>query len=370
MFTRAHSEAARAAFERSFAIAEEHRDAHSQMQLLGPLHLFHFRTADFRTSLQYARRSAAVARIIGDPSAIGLAHCLSGVSLHYMGDLDRARVELEAALEQAPDSARIPTIYLGFDCYNWAGIPLARNLWLQGYPAQALERVCQTVKDAERVDHPVTLTIVLHWAASVFLWIGDLANAEKHIEWFSSRAETHSLGPYLAVGRGLKAVLAIRRGDAEKGIEILRDCLEKLHTARYELLTTAFNISLVQGLASMGRFAEGIALIDDTIRLADANGEASFMPELLRQKAGLLLSTPQSTPGEAEMYFLRSLELSRRQGARAWELRTATDLAVLWAAQGKSDCARELLRAAFEQFMEGFETTDLKAAERVLATLN
>jgi tetratricopeptide (TPR) repeat protein len=220
------------------------------------------------------------------------------------------------------------------------------------------------------VDHPVTLTIVLHWAASVFLWIGDLANAEKHIEWFSSRAETYSLGPYLAVGRGLKAVLAIRRGDAEKGIEILRDCLEKLHTARYELLTTAFNISLVQGLASMGRFAEGIALIDDTIRLADANGEASFMPELLRQKAGLLLSTPQSTPGEAEMYFFRSLELSRRQGARAWELRTATDLAVLWAAQGKSDCARELLRAAFEQFMEGFETTDLKAAERVLATLN
>jgi predicted ATPase/DNA-binding winged helix-turn-helix (wHTH) protein len=366
IFTRAHSEAARTAFERSFAIAEEHRDAHNQMLLLGPLHLFHFRTADFRTSLQYARRSAAVARIVGDPSAIGLAHCLSGVSLHYMGDLDGARIELEAALEQAPDSERIPTVYLGFDCYNWAGIPLARNLWLQGYPAQALERVCQTVKDAERVDHPVTLTIVLHWAASVFLWIGDLANAEKHIEWFSSRAETYSLGPYLAVGRGLKAVLAIRRGDAENGVEMLRDCLEKLHAARYELLTTAFNISLVQGLASMGRFAEGIALIDDTIRLADANGEASFMPELLRLKAGLLLSTP----GEAEIYFLRSLELSRRQGARAWELRTATDLAAFWARQGKSDCARKLLRPTFEQFFEGFDTTDLKAAERVLATLN
>jgi tetratricopeptide (TPR) repeat protein len=370
IFTRAHSEAARTAFERSLAIAEEHRDVHNQMQLLGPLYLFHFRTADFRASLQYAKRSAAVARIVGDPSAIGLAHCLSGVSLHYMGDLDGAHVELEAALEHAPASERTPTVYLGFDCYNWAGIPLARNLWLQGHPTRALERVCQTVNDAQRVDHPVTLAIVLHWAASVFLWIGDLANAEKHIEWFSSRAETHFLGPYLAVGRGLKAVLAICRGDAENGVETLRGCLEKLHAARYELLTTAFNISLVQGLASMGRFAEGMALIDDTIRLVDVNGEASFMPELLRLKAGLLLSMPQSAPSEAEIYFLRSLELSRRQGARAWELRTATDLAALWAAQGKSDSARELLRPTFEQFVEGFDTTDVKAAERVLATLN
>jgi predicted ATPase/DNA-binding winged helix-turn-helix (wHTH) protein len=370
IFTRAHSEAARTAFERSLAIAEEHRDVHNQMLLLGPLYLFHFRTADFKTSLQYANRGAAVARIVGRPSAIGLAHCLSGVSLHYMGDLDGARVELEAALKQAPDSERTPTIYLGFDCYNWAGIPLARNLWLQGHPAQAVERARQTVEDAQRVDHPVTLTIVLHWAASVFLWIGDLANAEKHIDWFFSRAETHSLGPYLAVGRGLKAVLAIRRGDAKNGVEILRGCLEKLHAARYELLTTAFNISLVQGLAAMGRFAEAIALIDETIQLVDVTGEASFMPELLRLKAGLLLSMPQSTPGDAEIYFTRSLELSRRQGARAWELRTATDLAALLAAQGKSERARELLRPVFEQFVEGFDTADLKAAVRLLATLS
>jgi hypothetical protein len=205
-----------------------------------------------------------------------------------MGDLNGARVELEAALRQASGSERIPTIYLGFDCYNWAGIPLARNLWLQGHPAQAVERTWQTVKDAERVGHPVTLTIVLHWAASVFLWVGDLANAEQHIDWFISRAETHSLGPYLAVGRGLKAELAIRRGDAKNGIDILRDCLETLHAARYELLTTAFNISLVQGLAATGRFAEGTALIDETIQVVEATGEASFLPELLRLKAGFL----------------------------------------------------------------------------------
>ena len=52
----------------------------------------------------------------------------------------------------------------------------------------------------------------------------------------------------------------------------------------YELLTTQLNISLVQGLAAIGRFAEGITLIDETIRRVETNGDVSYMPELLRVK--------------------------------------------------------------------------------------
>jgi predicted ATPase len=61
--------------------------------------------------------------------------------------------------------------------------------------------------------------------------------------------------------------------------------------------------------------------------------------------------------------------LSRRQGARAWELRTATDLAALLADRGRSDNAAALLRPVYAQFVEGLDTPDLKAAERLLATL-
>jgi hypothetical protein len=54
-----------------------------------------------------------------------------------------------------------------------------------------------------------------------------------------------------------------------------------LHAARYELLTTAFNVSLVQGLAAIGPVAEGMAPIDETIGLVEANGDFCYMPELL-----------------------------------------------------------------------------------------
>jgi predicted ATPase len=92
------------------------------------------------------------------------------------------------------------------------------------------------------------------------------------------------------------------------------------------------------------------------------------MPELLRVKGNLLRALPPALDA-AEACFTQSLALSRRQGARAWELRAAIDLADLWAAQGKHDRAKTLLQPAFAQFGETIETADLKAAEHLLAAL-
>jgi hypothetical protein len=369
IFTRGESEAARAAVSRGLAIAEQRGDAPDQLQLLGLLHMFHHRIGDFRTALSYAKRSSAVSGTIKDPAAIASARCILGVSLHHMGDLGGARVELEAALRRGPASQRTSTIHLGFDHHNWAGSTLARNLWLQGHPAQAMELARQTVKDAARMGRPLTLSIALNCSVTVFLWSGDLESAEEHTDWLTSHAESHSLAPFLAVGRGFRGELAVRRGDAEGGVEKLMDCLKELHAARYRLLATSFSISLVEGLAATGRFAQGIAVIDERIRLDQADQALSYVPELLRVKGSVLLSMPQPMGDDPELCFMQSLELSRLQGARGWELRTAVDLAALLAGQGRSENARALLRPVFEQFVEGLDTADLKAAERLLATL-
>jgi hypothetical protein len=93
------------------------------------------------------------------------------------------------------------------------------------------------------------------------------------------------------------------------------------------------------------------------------------MPEALRVKGSVLLSMPQRRAHDAQMCFVQSLDWSRRQDARSWELRTAIDLAALWAAQGQPESARALLSPIFERFVEGLDTADLKAAEHLLATL-
>jgi hypothetical protein len=263
----------------------------------------------------------------------------------------------------------LPDEKSGLDHHILVGVGLARNLWLRGYPGQARERILQTVADAGHKNHPASLGLALSWAPGMLLWLGDLTSAEEHADWLLSHAERHSLGPYLGVGRGYKGALAIARGDAAFGVETLRVCLDHLHQVRYEMLNTGFKLALVQGLIAIGAFDEGLALIDDVTRLVTTNGDLLHMPEALRVKGNALLSLPQRPAGDAQMCFTRSLDWSRCQGARSWELRTAVDLASLWAAQGQQHRARAILRPIFEQFVEGSDTPDLEAAENLLATL-
>jgi predicted ATPase len=135
------------------------------------------------------------------------------------------------------------------------------------------------------------------------------------------------------------------------------------------MLNADFELALVQGLIAIGGFDEGLAVVDDTIRRIEANGDLLRMPEALRVKGSVLLSMPRRRVQDAETCLIQSLDWSRRQGARSWELRTAVDLAALWATQGQRDQAQAVLQPIFETFAEGFDTADLKAAERLLASL-
>jgi len=369
MFTRGGTDAARDALNRSFVIAKERGDALDQIQILGPLQMFYLRTGEFRTALTYAQQCYDLASTLEDSVSTTLAHSILGMSLHLSGECGRARTALEAGLRYASHSDRTTTNYLGFEGRLLAGAILARVLWLQGRPDQAVERALLTTKEAEALDHPLTISIALVWAVSVFLWLGDLDRADQHIDRLFALAERHSLGPYLAVGDGFRGEIAIRRGDADNGVRSLERALTELHTAPYELLTTPLNIALVQGLAATRQFVEAFALLDETIQSVETNGDLCYMPELLRVKGNLTLATQPRTD-EAEAYFTQSLELSRHQGARAWELRAAIDLASLLAARGQSPTGRAHLQPVFKQFAEGFGTADLKSAARLLATLS
>src|SRR5262249_26917827 len=163
--------------------------------------------------------------------------------------------------------------------------------------------------------------------------------------------------------------LAIRGGNARAGVETLQDCLKHLHTLHYGVRNTEFKIVLAQGLLAIGQADKAMTLIDDTIGQVEEKGEFFFMPEALRVKGCALLATTVPRVDDAEVSLMRSLELSRRQGARGWELRSAIDLARLRASRGEPDDGRALLQSIFVQFTEGRDTADLQTAERVLADL-
>jgi predicted ATPase len=370
MLTQANSDEAGESLDRSLAIAEKNGDSTYQLRLIAPLHMFHLRLGNFNAALDLARRGAAISEIVQDQEVRGIAHFLLGISLHFAGNLKEARAELELALLRLPQSRRVRTINLGFEGENLAGAGLARTLWLQGDADQAAELARRVVKEAARYEHPVIVSISLMWTNSVFHWLSDLATAEEVTQRFVEHADCYSLGPHRASGLGMQGMLALGQGNVEEAVERLQNCLDALRATRYEFLATSFRLALSQGLAATNRFVEAMALIDDTIRSVESKGNLFYVPELLRVKGVLLQSMPHPDGDGAEICFTRSLEWSRRQGARSWELRTAIDLAKLLAARGRPDNALALLQPVVGWFKEGLDAPDLLSAKRLLSTLN
>jgi predicted ATPase/DNA-binding winged helix-turn-helix (wHTH) protein len=362
------SNAVSEALNRSLAIAEQHGDTAYQAEILNMEHYFHARIGDLKSALQCARRCRAIAETSDDLTVKALGHAMLGRALQVTGDLAGSRAELDSLMRVFSQSHRGPAL-LSLDPHYHSYIALARTLWLQGYPTQALEHARRGVEASEAMGHPAALALVSAGAASIFLLAGDLDAAQYHIDLSLSHAEANALGPLVAVGQGRKAELAIKRGNTNAGVKDLQAILERLRAARHEVLSTEFNIALAQGLTAIGRSSESQALIDERIRQVEVGGETLYVPELLRVKGRVLLSMGEPDLREAEICFKESLELSRRQGARAWELRTARDLAKLLAERGDSENGRTLLQSVYAEFSEGFETADLKAAEGLLATL-
>ena len=72
---------------------------------------------------------------------------------------------------------------------------------------------------------------------------------------------------------------------------------------------------------------------------------------------------------EAEGYFLKAIEIARKQQAKSLELRVVTSLARLWQQQGKKKEAHQMLSEIYRWFTEGFDTKDLQEAKTLLEGL-
>jgi tetratricopeptide (TPR) repeat protein len=291
-----------------------------------------------------------------------------GVAHHLIGNQDKAVQFCESAVVHNPGSQRLNIGHLGYDDRIVALVALARGLWLTGRPDRAIEAARYTVREAELLEQPLTLGIALIWTIYVFLWVGDWASAESLIERLIDHSARHFLGPYHAVGIGQKGELLLRRGDVTGGIEHLRRSQATLYATRHRIMTTVFATALAEGLASENRPDEALRTIDEAIAQIPDHGESFDMPEMLRVKGDILARSGNAA--EAENYFRKSLDLSRRQGALGWELRGAISLGRVWRHAGKAGEARDLLAPLLVRYQEGLQTRDLLAARELLGTLN
>jgi predicted ATPase len=156
----------------------------------------------------------------------------------------------------------------------------------------------------------------------------------------------------------------------QRGIRLLDECLEALCAERYHnILTRVFASTMAEGLAVLGNITDAATTIDYAMLRITENVESSEMPKILRIKGRILASAPRPDPAEAEDWLLRSLQSARQQSALGWELQTATTLARLLSDQGRPTETHDMLTRIYSRFTEGFDTSDLKTARRLLHDL-
>lgn len=363
MFTRGNSKAAETSLIRALEISVSLSDYWSQLRLLGRLQIFYERTGDFASSLAWAEKAVEVGHAIGEPEAFAVAASLAGVSHHLLGDQVLARQELEASLRNSAPSQRSSTIYYGFDHRNRTGLALARTLWLQGFPDQARHWATKVEAEAATLEHSVTYCIALIWTMCIYIWTGDLDEATASLESFAKVAEENAFGPYMAACKGFKAAIAIRAGQPFGAVECLEESLAQLQAMRYELLTTSFEIALVEGLILNSEYLKALPIVERTILHCRKSGDAFALPELLRLKAGICHAINPENSAATHALLEESLALSQKQGARAWTLRTTMDLALLSLGEGAKAQAVESLSNCREWVCEGYDSLDVKRLE-------
>jgi predicted ATPase len=96
--------------------------------------------------------------------------------------------------------------------------------------------------------------------------------------------------------------------------------------------------------------------------------EALAVAWTLAHPHSLALVLQQAPPdtSRAERCFQQALAIARRQQAKAWELRAAISLSRLWGRSGEYAKAHQLLAGCYDWYTEGFDTTDLRAAQGLL----
>jgi predicted ATPase/DNA-binding winged helix-turn-helix (wHTH) protein len=358
-----------AACTRTLEIAECLGDAEYQLRALQGLCVHGIRSGEIRVALELARRFCSLAARSTDPEDRLAGDRLIGTVLHYSGDQTQARRTIERMLSGPVVQAHVMRFQV--DQRVIARSILARILWLQGFPDQALRAAQANVEQALAVGDAISVCYALAAAACpVALWVGDLPAAERSVSMLLECSERHALGAWNPWGWCFDGVLLVKRGDVLAGLQTIGSELDELCETRL-IRSTLLAGHWAEALGHAGKIERGLAEIDRAVETCERNEERWCVAELLRVKGALLLrkGSPDAEAAAQER-FRESLDWAGRQGALAWELRAATSLAGLLRAQGRPSQARDLLAPVYGRFTEGFASADLTAAKVLLEALS
>jgi predicted ATPase/DNA-binding winged helix-turn-helix (wHTH) protein len=368
MFSRGNGDDVRNALIRGTELAQALGGGDDEVRLLGHLNSFLVRTGDFKEALEVAEHSIAPARVAKISGQIR-AKWMLAFSHHLCGNQGLAEEHCESALSLESASGELPTVSRrsrGLFSHPHLGT-VARILWLRGHADRALAAARSVVDGIAALKHPFEKSSALILCEAIFVWCGEWADAERLLDSLLELVERYSLGSQRGPAMGLRGELLVRMGRPQEGCALLRTTASMLKGERNAAFATVYVGALAEGLAATGSLEEALRTIEGAIVEAKRRGGTFDLPELQRLKGVILALQSPIDARTVDQALSTAIELARRQGALAWELRATMALAREKLRRGARPASvLGDLSAVYAKFTEGIESPDLQAARRLL----
>ena len=368
-YTRGPVDEADAIWERVFELAVRLDDTEYQLRALYGRCMYKTLVCDHRAALTLARQFRRVAERVATATDVATSDRIMAMVLHYLGEQTAARACAERSLAgPIPPNRHVYSTRYGIDQRVGALMQLARTLWLQGFPDQAMQAARASVDEAIDVGHGNSICLALADGACVVAMLsGELDEAEHFAGMLTEHADGHDLGVWRIYGRAVRGRLLAWRGRGADGAELLRSALADLRKTPLDMRFQLYLVWLAEVVGAAGQVVEALAAIDEALERAERTEERWYIPELLRLRGELQLQDAQAgDTADVRDMFAESLRLARSQDVLSWELRTTMSLVRLQRGRAGAAGVRANLTSVLARFSEGFGTADLVAAKRLL----
>jgi predicted ATPase/DNA-binding winged helix-turn-helix (wHTH) protein len=273
---------------------------------------------------------------------------MRGISNAYRGELQDARECISQALAQSgsvANSERAQFLYVPQVIHHTV---LARVLWMQGHASDALESAEQSVALAIESGHALSVCFATALAGCpVALWAGEHAAAYRHRIFLEEYSGTLAVAFWRNFADVYRYCMASDIGSPGNRPQ-----------ARYQD-KSQWSYRHLEELSVLG---EGLAS-KQMIERALSSDPIWCSAEVLRLEATRRLREEGASATASAMSMLAlSLDIARRQGAYAWELRTAATEGDLLCLQGRVRDARDRLDIVLQRRPDDRDTPDYLVA--------
>ncbi|KAB0662650.1 adenylate/guanylate cyclase domain-containing protein [Burkholderia diffusa] len=364
-------------YTRALDLCERTGEASQRFATQLGLRMYHLVRGEYALATDLGKQMLVTARNANDPGLLVEAHSALGSCFFLQGDFGTARTHLEQALAiYDPEQHQAHVFAHGVDPGIRALSFLVLTLWIQGYPDQALKRSVEALALARHLSYGPSLAFSLTYTAHLHQLRREPMLAAERADAVIAVSTEHGLPYWLAWGTLLRGWAMSAQGDIQGGIAQMRLGLDAQRAAGGEDQRPYCLALLADSYWRAGDERAALDMLEEATTIVEHSGEHCYEAELYRL-TGIYLAGAASKEGaaatrddEAVDCFHRAIARARRQGARALELRAASDLARLLQRQGKIVEARQALSEVYAWFTEGFDTCDLREAKALLDALD